>query len=148
MTYTALPQLQTAIVARLTGNAPFMALAKAVLDDVPPTQTFPYVAFDDPFESPDRTFGQNGHDATCVLSIYTRDGSDARSGTGTAGFKQGLTIAEAALALLTDIENNPLIVSGHDVVDVDVISLESFREPDGKTRRTDVIITATLEDAS
>lgn len=148
MSYTALPQFQVAVVQRLNGSSAFMALVTGVLDDVPANQAFPYVCYDDPFEVPNRTFGQNGHDVECLLSIYTRDGSDAKAGRGTAGFKQGHAIAEAALALLTDIEGNPLVVDGHDVVDVDVISIESFRETDGKTRRTDVQIGGTLEDTA
>jgi hypothetical protein len=50
--------------------------------------------------------------------------------------------------LLTDIESNPLTVEGHDVVDVDVLTIDCTRETDGKTRRVDVTIVATLEDAA
>jgi hypothetical protein len=148
MTWTGLPQLQAAVFARLRGDAAqLMKLVTGVYDDVPELKPYPYIVFDDPFESPDRTFGQGGHESSFMLTIYTQDGSATKAGTGSAGFKQGMTIADRALALLID-EANPLLVTGHDLRDLDVDHLECVREPDGITRRIDIFFTAFLEDAA
>ena len=113
MSFSSLPDVQPAIYQRLTGNVPFMALVKNVYDEVPEKAIYPYLVLDDPIETPDRTFGQDGHTVTYQLSIYTQDGSRTKAGTGTAGFLPGLTIARAALALLIDIENAPLVIAGY-----------------------------------
>jgi hypothetical protein len=78
-------------------------------------------------------------------AVYTQDGSATKAGVGSAGFKQGMQIAERILALTIDY-TAPLTVTGHDVRDVDLDSLECHREPDGITRRIDIIETALLED--
>lgn len=146
MTFTGLPHLQAAIVTRLRMSADHMSLVTGVFDEVPQLPKYPHEVIDGPFETPDRTFGQNGHECTVTLSVFTQSPSTTASGTGKAGWAVGLTIAESALALLTDLENNPLTVDGHDVLDVDVVSIDCVRETDGKTRRVDVNLIVSLED--
>jgi hypothetical protein len=148
MTFTALPQFQTAVIERLRSSAEHMQLVTGVYDEVPSRVTYPHEIVDEPFETPDRTFGQNGHVCSLMISIYTQSPATTKNGSGKAGYVPALLIAESALALLTDLEGNPLTVDGHDVVDVDVENIDCTREADGKTRRVDVTITATLEDAS
>jgi hypothetical protein len=146
MTRTALPQTQVGIVTLLKATPAFLTLVRGLYDAVPetPTPLFPYAVIDDPFEVPDRTFGQDGHEQTFLLSIYTRDGSATPEGTGAAGFRTGLLIANEAITALMD---STLTVGGHDVTDVDVVSVECFRETDGITRRCDITFTFRLEDA-
>jgi len=148
MTFTALPQFNSAVVDRLRNDVAFMDMVAGVYDEVPANAKYPHVIIDEPFETPDRTMGQNGHQCSVMLSIFTQSPSTTASGRGKAGFTVGLQIAERALSLLTDIEDDPLTVEGHDVVDVDVISIDCTREDDGKTRLVDVVIIATLEDAA
>lgn len=147
MTFTALPQVHLAVIERLRNSAAHMQLVTGVFDEIPsPAPGYPYEAVDDAFETPDRTFGQNGHVCSVVISIFTQSPSTTKAGTGKAGFAQGLAIAEHVAALLTDLEENPLVVQGHDVVNAEIVSIEATREADGKTRRVDVEIILTLED--
>jgi hypothetical protein len=149
VTFTALPQLIAAVVARLRANAALTQVVAGIYDETPAgAVSYPHIILDEPFETPDRTFGQGGHQASLTLSILTQSPSTTKAGTGKAGFTQGLAIAELALSELTDIESNALTVDGHDVIDVDVTNIDCTRETDGKTRRVDVTIIATLEDAA
>ena len=147
MTYTALPQFQAAVITILRLDDVFMALVTGVFDEVPATPRYPHVIVDDPFETPDRTFGQNGHSCSLTLSIFTQSPSTKKLGAGKGGFGPGLEIAESALALLSDVERAPITIDGHDVVDCDVLSIDCSREADGLTRRIDVTLIALLEDA-
>lgn len=148
MNDTALPYLQKAVVLRLRATATFMALCTGgILDAIPQTKRYPYAVFDEPFETPDRTFGQGGHSCLFTLSIYTQDGSATKQGSGTSGFEIGLAIAALVVGAL-DHMANPLVVEGHDVVDVDVVTISTEREDDGITRRVDVLMQALLEDAA
>lgn len=146
MTWSGLPQLQQAVVTRLKASAALAALITGVFDAVPEQQQYPYVVFDEPFELPDRTFGQDGHESSFVLSVFTQDGSTTLAGKGSAGFKLAGQIVEIILSELIDLDN-PLVVAGHDLVDLDVVSIEYAREADGITRRGDINLTALLEDA-
>ena len=119
MTFTALPQFQAAVIQQLRNSAEFMQLASGVYDEVPARVAYPHAIVDEPFETPDRTLGQNGHSCSLLLSIYTQSPSTTKAGSGKAGFAIGLELAELALSLLTDLENDPLNVDGHDVVDID-----------------------------
>jgi hypothetical protein len=149
VTFTALPQFLAAVITRLRACAPLTQLVTGVYDETPAgALAYPHIILDEPFETPDRTFGQGGHQASLTISIFTQSPATAKAGTGKAGFTQGLAIAELALALLTDIEAEPLTVEGHDVVDIDVVNIDCTRETDGKTRRIDATIIATLEDAA
>jgi len=146
MSYTGLPQFIAATIGRLRGDAALAQLVTGVYDEVPSTARPDYIVVDAPIETPDGTFGQNGHELTLVLSIVTRSPL-AATGAGKAGFVVGLAIAERALALLTDLEGDPVAVDDHDVSDVSVVSVVCVRESDGLTRRVDVTISANLEDA-
>ena len=126
-------------------SVPVTALATGIYDAVPQTATSPYVVFDEPLEVPDRAFGQGGHAVNFILVVFTQDGTRDKSGRGTSGYAQGFAIAEEICAALTDTDD-PLVVDGHDVVDVDVESIVGQREDDGVTRRIEITITATLED--
>jgi hypothetical protein len=147
MSYTGLPQFQAGLVTKWRATAALMAMLKGGLrDDVPQTKVFPYAVIDDPFETPDPTLGQGGHLSQLTLVIYTQDGSVGKAGVGSAGWLVGLQIAELAAAAVTNIAD-PIAVAGHDVVDVDVVSIDGSREPDGVTRRTELTLQAMLEDA-
>jgi hypothetical protein len=149
MTFTALPQLLAAVMTRLRAAPELAQLVSGIYDEPPAgAVAYPHVLLDEPFETPDRTFGQNGHQTSLTISILTQSPSTTKSGTGKAGFTQGLAIAEIVLGLLTDLEGNPLTVEGHDVVDVDVLTIDCTRETDGKTRRIDATIVASMEDAT
>jgi hypothetical protein len=145
MTFSALPQLLVAVIGVLRGDATLMQAITGVYDEVPQSPVYPYVVVDDPFETPNRTFGQNGHDLTVTISIYARTPATTVAGSGKVGFLSALQIAEQAIALLADLEGHPIAIAGHDLVDADVLAVEAFRETDGKTRRVDITFTYTVE---
>ncbi len=147
--FTALTPAQTAVIAKLRGDATLMAMISGVMDEVPQLQAYPYVVYEDPFEIPDRCLGQDGFEVHFTMSIYTQDGTPTKAGIGYAGFKTALGIAARMTILLTDIFAvvvPKLTVTGFDVVDADVESTEGFREADGISRRFDVKYILLLED--
>lgn len=144
MSASSLGAVQTAVYSALTGDATFMALCPVVYDAVPATPTYPHTVIGDAVEISDRFMGQNGHDVLITLSIFTRDGSTTKVGTGSKGFAAGLAIAARATDRM--VEQNVLSVTGHTLVLIEVESIESFRESDGITRRVDAHYTLLLED--
>lgn len=146
MSFSGLPQFVAAVIGKLRSDAGLAQRVTGVFDEVPKAVTGNYIVIDEPFETRDGSFGQNGHDVQCTISIVLQSPASSKLGRGKAGYLEGLSIANDVLALLTDIENNPLEVDDHDVVDVDVVTVDSTRESDGITRRVDVTISATLED--
>jgi len=138
--------LQKAVVRRLRACGDFLALCPTgVLDSVPQDATYPMVVVDAPFEIPNRTLGQGGHDCLVTLNIYTQDGSVSKTGRGASGYKQGQDIAEIVVRELTNLDE-PLEVEGHDVEDVDLVSVTG-EELDESRRRTEIILEALLEDS-
>lgn len=146
MTFTALPQFQDAVIGRLAASEEFMALVPGGIHDaVQKNAVFPYAVLDLPLETPNRTFGQNGHFVSAVLSVYTQDGTLDRAGRGISGYRQAAVIMECACGLLIN-DDDPIVVEQHDVVAFELDSLVSNREDDGVTRRSEMTFTAELED--
>lgn len=145
MTRSGLSALQPSVVTRLKASIALNALVQGVFDAVPQQQPFPYVVFDEPFEVPNRYLGQDGHDITFTISVFTQDGSTTKLGKGSAGFKLASQIVDIILDELTNLDT-PIVVDGHDLVDVEIISIEYTRETDGITRFANVNLMATLED--
>jgi len=145
-TFSALPALVSSVLTRLRGDATLTGMVSGIYDEPPAAPGFPYVVIDDPFETPDRTFGQGGRAATLIVSVFTQIPATSKSGSGPVGFTVGLTIAQQVCALLTNLIGNPITVDGFDLVDADVESVEGFRLTDGKTRRIDVVVSFALEE--
>lgn len=147
--FTSLPAVQAAVIAKTRGDATLMAMISAIVDEVPQSQSYPYVVYEDPFEIPDRCMGQDGFEAHFMLIVFTQDGTPLKSGAGYAGFKTGLNIAARLATLITDIFAvvvPKITVTGFDVVNADVESVEAFREADGITRRIEMKFIMQLED--
>lgn len=145
MSTTAVPAVNTAIYAALTGDAAFVALCPNLYDSAPANPRHPHGVIGDAVEVPDRTFTQDGRIVLSTLSFFTRDGSTQASGRGTTGFAAGLAIAGQAIAVLV---NASVAVTGFDVIDIDVESLTTSREADGLTRGVDLVLAFTLEASS
>ncbi len=115
----------------------------SVVDEVKEGMVFPYVVVGEGTEREQTYFGQGGHIVTSELYVYTQDGSPTAATSGAAGYKQGLSIADAIAAALES-----LTVSGHDVVMV--LQNEDWgkeRLPDGITRCVIPKFEITLEDS-
>ncbi len=141
---TALPQVQRAIFETLNGDTFYRSLA-AVYDDVPEGAPYPYTTIGEAIETPDRTFGQGGHQVLVTLSTYTKDGSQDAAGVGTAGFSIGLAIVQKQTELLVE---TPLLVEDFDLIMVEVETIETSRAADGVTRIVDARYRLWLEDAA
>lgn len=146
MSATATTQTAKAVIQRLRANAAVVALVTGIHDAVPQDRTFPYLVLDEFFEVPERTLGGNGHRVLFSVFIYTRDGSEKRQGTGSAGYKKAFDLVELIVADLTSL-TTPLVVANHDTVDVDVEAVIGTRDDDGVTREVECQFNAWLEDA-
>lgn len=134
MSFSGLAPVQTSVYALLTGNAPFMALVKGVFDYVPDKQAYPYVTIGDATEIPFPVFGNDGHEQTLTLHIWSR----AR------GFIEAYGILEAMTALL---EGAPLVVQGHATALLNADGATSLRDPDGVTRHVAARFRIIVQDA-
>ena len=150
MSATSLPQMQAAVFTRLRATAAFIS-ACALYDAVPEKPVYPYGVYDEPFETPDRTFGQGGHDVLFSIVLYSRDGSTTKAGVGASGWKTLDQLAELVIGALVDpcdgTEFTPITVDGHDLVDLEVESNDGQRGQDGISREHTIQFRALLEDA-
>jgi hypothetical protein len=121
--------------------------SSSVVDEVRESLEYPYLVVGEGSEREELFFGQGGHVVTVELYIYTQDGSTTTASTGSAGYKRGLAIADAALAVLQD--GSSLSVTGHDVVMVNQNDdWGKERLVDGITRCVRPLLEITLEDQS
>lgn len=120
MSGSGLNDVQQAMYVLLTGNAPFMAKAKAVLDYVPDSKPYPYVTFGTTVETPFDTFGKDGHSQIVTMDIW----SQAR------GWKEANDIFSDMTTLL---ENGALVLTAHQQVLVNLEDANQLREDDGIT---------------
>lgn len=120
MTGSALNDVQKAIYELLTGDAPFMLLAKAVLDYVPDAQSYPYVTIGEATEIPFDTFGNDGYEQTLSLHIWDQG----------RGFKVCYDILDSMTTL---IEGATLALTSHQQVLTNSDNVTSLREADGIT---------------
>lgn len=104
--------LQKAIVTALQANAPLMAIAKGVYDEVPEGAQFPLVVVGEGREEDDSTMGQRGHLCVPDIQVWTADGAVTTDQTGAAGYKTALAIAEL---IVDTIMGDDFTVEGHDV---------------------------------
>ena len=147
-------ELQAAVVQRLRATAAVTALVPAarILDAVPERETFPYLVFDGPFSTPDRTFGQDGREISFTLTAFTTDGTEriAAGASAQAGYRPGMAIAAAVVAALTGGYPpadgwTPITVAGFDLTDLEVLMVQGSRANDGVSRQVDMTFVATLE---
>lgn len=130
--------IQGAIYAKLTGNAPLMALVAAVYDDVPqPSDSgngaaFPYVTIGEDVAVEWDTDTDTGADVTMTIHSWSI----------VPGRKQ---IKQIQGAIYDALHRAVVIVTGYKVVGVDWVSSQSFIDADGVTRHGVQIFRITLE---
>lgn len=144
-----MPQVQRAVIQRLRECAALSAVAPGGVHDAVPTSgtlTLPLIVYESAVETPNDTFGQRGHLTDVSIQIHTDNGSTKRSGRGTAGYITGVEIAEIVMNELLD-NDTPLVVEGHDVVELSLIGINVLREGNATDSRvTEVSFTAESED--
>ncbi len=129
---TPVPEIQTAIYRRLTGDATLTALVTGVLDDVVESQAHPYVVLGEAIETPDNAHNRFGRQVVATLHVWSRF----------RGFSQALAIAGRLVELL---DHQPMTLTGHVVVSVRHEFTQTLRDPDPEIRHVPVRFRITTE---
>ncbi len=125
--------LQSSLIAVLRANAPVAALVGArVYDSVPPTPTFPYVALGDVQVIPDKADCIDGVEVFAQIDGWSR----------AVGYPEVKRIGAAIVAALDD---QPVTVTGYDVVVFEIENIQYLRDPDGLTRHGALTFRALLQ---
>lgn len=119
-------EIQKTIYATLTGNAPLMALIKAVYDDVPQSKAgddsvYPYISIGEDIANPWNTDTSNG--ANALITLHSWSAYNGRKET-----------KEIQDAVYNALHRQPLSVSGFSLVTMEFESATSFLDNDGLTR--------------
>ncbi len=121
----ALWPLQQAVYAKLTGDAPLMALVSGVYDEVPEAAVHPYVSLGSITELVDDAHNQRGLEASVVLHVWSKY----------RGFKEAATILAALDAAL---DRQPLVVDGFTDISIAHQQHQELRDPDPDIRHINV----------
>jgi hypothetical protein len=113
-------ELQAGIVAALTGVSPAPAGGR-VYDAAPTVPTFPYVSLGEGQVLPDKASCIDGVEVFPQIDVWSRK----------SGFEECKAIVKQVMALLDD---QPIAVSGFNVVLFEHQSTQYLRDPDGLTR--------------
>ncbi|MFI2367303.1 DUF3168 domain-containing protein [Streptomyces sp. NPDC018833] len=96
--------VQTALYAKLTGDATLMDMATGVYDYVPEDAVYPYIVIGEAIETPDNAHDRFGRQTVPTLHVWDQH----------RGFRRVLQIGSRVNALL---DHQPLTISGlHHVV--------------------------------
>jgi|SRR5215207_3940024 len=126
-------ELQKAIVARLRADSAVTAIVGQRIYDQPPTApTFPYITLGSDQTIPDRADCYDGSEVTIQVDVWSRG----------VGFPESKRIAEAVRASLNDA---PLVLTGHTLVDLYETDTRSLRDPDGATSHAALTFRALTE---
>ncbi|HEX2552069.1 MAG TPA: DUF3168 domain-containing protein [Microvirga sp.] len=127
--------LRQAILAAVQGDAALAALmgGSVRLHDEPPRAAEPvYAVFGDVTAEDASTSSERGHEQDIALTVWSREGS-ARS---------GIEVAERLAVLLDDA---PLALAGHHLVNLRLRSLSAGRDPDTGLARVTLRLRAVTE---
>lgn len=124
MSTTCQPALQEAIYARLTGDAPLMALISGVFDEVTTSVRMPYVVLTDVHEQSSEAHDRSGVDASVVIDVWSVY----------RGYLEAATIASNVNRLLHR-PATPLAVTGFAHVSIANETHQFMRDPDPDLRR-------------
>lgn len=72
MTATSLLEVQTAVVAKLKGNAPFVAMVSYIGEEPPEAAAFPYVIIGESTMNRFDTFTKSGNQNTLTIHIWSQ----------------------------------------------------------------------------
>lgn len=124
MSTTCQPALQEAIYARLTADAPLMALISGVFDEVTTGVRMPYVVLADVHEQSSEAHDRSGIDASMVIDVWSVY----------RGYLEAATIASNVNRLLHR-PTTPLAVTGFTHVSIANETHQFMRDPDPDLRR-------------
>ena len=118
--------LQAAIVAKLKGDAPLVALLngrQAIFDQTPEGEAYPYVRVGDHLSIPDNDLTSYGRQITETLHVWTKARSNG----------PGQDIAARITALL-DHQVGALELDGHRIVSIRCEFDQALTDPDPQIR--------------
>jgi hypothetical protein len=126
-------ELQKAIVARLKADSATAAIVGArIYDEVPTSAAFPYINLGEDQTIAERADCYDGSEINLTLHAWSRE----------PGYPEVKRIADAVRASLQDA---PLTLTGHRLVDLTFIDSRVLRDPDGKTSHAVVTLRALTE---
>ena len=132
MSVSAVLALRRAVRARLAADADLMRRVSGVFDEAPASAAHPYVAFGDSQTRDWSADASPGAEQFLVLHVWSRH----------RGLVEALDIAHCIARLLDEA---PLAVEGHHLVDLRFLSLETRRNAAGASSRASLRFRATLE---
>lgn len=136
MSASPIVALRKAVIARLSADAAFTAAlgGAKIFDEAPRGADPPYVAFSD-FQT--RDWSQQlsrGAEHVFALTVYSSQ----------RGLRQALDLAQAAIDLLDEA---PLALEGHALIDLRFRDVEGKREQNGRFARVNLRFRALTENA-
>lgn len=126
-------ELQKAVVARLRADPAITGLVAGRVYDMPPlAPAFPYVSLGPDTVEPDRADCYEGSNVTFQVDAWSR----------APNYGEVKSIADAARAAITE---TPIPVTGHRLLDVSLVEIRTFRDPDGLTSHSALNFRAVTE---
>ena len=134
LTTSPILALKAGIVARLVADASFRNLlgGSRIFDQTPRGQPFPFTTFGTFVAKDNSTSSDRGHETTLEMRVWSRDGST----------KEALLIADRMEWLLHDAA---LSLTGHHLVNLQLLESDSALERDGETTRITLNFRAVTE---
>ncbi|RME99163.1 MAG: DUF3168 domain-containing protein [Alphaproteobacteria bacterium] len=113
-------ELQQAVFAALNGDTALAARVTGVFDQVPSGTAFPYVAIGDSESEDWSSVTFTGQEHRFAIEVWSRDG--------------GHMEVKEIMALVHDVLHDaPLVLTGHQLVNLRLLSAEDVLEMDGLT---------------
>jgi hypothetical protein len=112
--------LQKAIYEKLIANSGLMAQVSGIYDNVPQETSYPFISFGRNYSKKYDVLGKNGLEQKLDIEIWSREG----------GKKQSAYIMESVYSLLHNAE---IVIAGHNLISMEVISTSINLESDGCT---------------
>lgn len=124
--------LQSALYARLSGDATLATMVTGIFDGTPEGTAYPYVDLGEAIETPRNALSEFGAESVVVLHVWSRQ----------RGYNEGLEIANRLRQLL---DHQPLTIADQHVVSVQHEQTQTLRDPDPKIRHIPVRFRVTTE---
>lgn len=113
--------LQTAVYARLIGDATLVALVQKIGDNIPDEQAYPYIVIGEETEAPEDTMGRTGRNLTITLHVWSQ--------------YPGMKEVKEIMSRIDDLLDRwTPTVTGWNATEMLHDFADTLRDPDGKTR--------------
>jgi hypothetical protein len=123
-------EVQATVVAALKATP--AVVSGRVYDAAPSGVVFPYITLGDCQVLPDKAGCIDGAEMFLQVDVWSR----------AVGYPETKTIAKAVLEKLDD---QPIVVSGHNVIVFEHLSTQYLRDPDGQTRHAAITFRSLIQ---